>query len=178
MTADMDSTTRKLFNPRHPIDPDQVYSVDIFCRNWTKVVDVYTQFEEGGVRFVANGRSLKYMMNKCPTFDEDEEIAKKKYKKRVACFKVIKRRNDVVDKYRSLFYSKSTEAKTYDDFQALIIRPRNKRFVNRLRFTFLVVKSLKCDECENNKCVYNALKLFYNHDKKCIDEVDRLVAKE
>lgn len=174
----MDGTPRKTFNPRHPIEPDQAYAVDIFCRNWSSVVDVYTPFEEGGVRFVAHGRSLKHMMSKSISFDDEAVVEKRKYKKRVACFKNFKLKKEVADKYRAIFYSKSTEAKTFEDFQALCTRSRNKRFANRLRFSFLIVKNLKCDSCEKNVCVYDALKLFYNHDKKCVDEVDRLVAKE
>jgi hypothetical protein len=165
------------FKPREPIDPNVTYLVDMFHRDWSKVIDVYTRFQPGGTHFIVKGFNLKFMMNKCPTFDEQQETEQRKYKRQDVCFKGMKRRDDVANKYQAIFY-RNTEVNTWPDFQALRSRPRNKRFANRLKFTFKVVKSLKCDQCPGNECVYDALKLFYNNDKKCADEVDRLVSKQ
>lgn len=173
----MEQEALVLFNPRGAVDPNATYLVDIFHRDWSKVLDVYTRFQPGGTHFIVRGSNLKFMVNKCPTFDEQQEAQQRRYKQREVCFRETKKRDDVAAKYQSLFY-RSTEAKTWPDFQALRSRPRNKRFANRLKFTFMVVKSLKCDQCPGNGCVYDALKRFYNNDKKCVDEVDRLVSKQ
>ncbi|AKN63313.1 lef-2 [Agrotis segetum granulovirus] len=170
-----------LYNPRSSVEPRTRYMVDVFCRDWSSVLDAYTVFVQGGTHFLVNGKNLLQMIKQCPTLEESEQSTvgniKKTKKKREICFETLKKRSDIIAKYRETFY-RFKDANTLPDFEALVQRPRNKRFGNRLKFSFLVIKNIQCKRCENNVCVYNALKSFYENDKKCVDEVDRLVIKE
>ncbi|AER41467.1 LEF-2 [Epinotia aporema granulovirus] len=98
-------------------------------------------------------------------------------KKRNKCFLTITNRTDIINSYEQLFYCRYPPPKTKTDFKNLCVRVRDDRFQNRLKFSYLVVKNLKCTKC-NNKCIYDALKTFYKNEKKCVAEVDRLISKE
>lgn len=160
------------------IDTKKFYLVDVFSRDWRSVLDAYTVFVPGGLFFVTHGLSLKNMIKRCPQQLFEEVSPPKCMKKRNYCFlkAIAAGREDVTRAYSSLFYFKITN--TSADFAALCERSRNNRYQQRLKFTYKIVKSLQCSQCSGNKCVYDALKLFYRNDKKCEREVDYTVYKD
>lgn len=178
--------THETFHPRRPVDPTKLYAVDFFDRNW-KGVDSKTPFLPGGRYFLVHGRSLREMLKKCPTLDEEEEAAEADRCKRNArrrineCFTGLRTKEELVAAYTRLFYRRPREGNTEGDFKRLCVKSRGTpqhgpRYHNRLRFSFLVVNSLGCDRC-NDKCVHAALKRFYGNDEKCAREVSGLVAR-
>nr|QKV49957.1 ORF32 protein [Plutella xylostella granulovirus]QKV50075.1 ORF32 protein [Plutella xylostella granulovirus] len=160
---------------RRDIDDNQWYLVDIFARDWSSVIDFYTEFETGGLRFYAYGKQLRHMIKQCPTFEElnDTEIDKSNKKKKNVCFKDVTSRAAMIDRYRKLFYDNAQKTTTAQAFSNLCVRPRGGRHQNRLSFSWKIVNSLKCDEC-NHTCVYESLKLFYQYDAKCVAEINYL----
>lgn len=119
---------------------------------------------------------MKKLLETSPTFEEEINIVYSK-KKMNACFlSTMNDRRALIEQYKKLFYSRPN-ANTKQAFDNLCVRPRTKRYANRLSFNYLVVKNLQCESCVN-KCVYDALKKFYLMDKKCVAQVDSLVAKE
>ncbi|AJK91691.1 lef-2 [Spodoptera frugiperda granulovirus] len=170
----------------YPADDDNIntkayYLVDVFARDWRTVVDAYTIFVPGGLYFIVHGQCLKSMVKTCPA-DFEESMQPKSFgnnnnrKKMDVCFtKALDSRQQVINIYNNIFYKRPTN--TTEDFLALCQRSRNNRYHNRMKFTFKVVKSLQCKSCVNNRCVYDALKLFYENDKKCEREVDYTASK-
>ncbi|ABQ51975.1 lef-2 [Spodoptera litura granulovirus] len=171
----------KVYNGTERIEPDTVYMVNVFLRDWSHVLDCYTVFAPGGTHFIAMGRNLQRMIALCPTFDEVEALQNKNNVQRKAkntCFAGVTNRNDVITRYREMFYQGDKQGvNTRQDFELLCQRPRTNRFGNRLKFTYKIIKSLMCDKCDKSACVYQALKMFYNNDSKCIKEVDYAVSK-
>nr|AUF82037.1 late expression factor-2 [Cryptophlebia leucotreta granulovirus] len=162
-----------VFHPRLPVESDKIYKVDIFLMRWANI-NLNTSFLPGGRFFLVSGICLKNLIKKSKSFEEHKEMVYD-VKKTNVCFQTYTNREDIIKIYRKIFYSKSN-AKTEESFKKLCIRPRTNRYACRLSFNYLVVKRLQCCEC-NNICVYDALKLFYLMDSKCVKQVDNLVAK-
>lgn len=164
------------YQPYSDIDTTQYYLVDVFARDWRKMVDAYTVFVPGGLYFVVNGLNLKSMIQYCP-----EELSSGKQEVRAKTIKLCflsaikKGRKEVINVYIKHLYNKPTN--TTEDFKALCQRSRHSRFQNRVKFTYKIVKSIQCNTCDNSCCVYDALKLFYCNDKKCEREVDYTVSR-
>ncbi|QBQ01585.1 lef-2 [Hyphantria cunea granulovirus] len=164
---------------RKHVDPNQYYWVDVFSRDWSRFIDAYTQFAEGGLKFLVYGQNLQRMLKLCPPFDQEEQAAAANVvnlKRKDVCFKSLTTRTAVTEKYTELFYNYGRANNTFQDFKALCERPRTHRYANRLKFTYKIYKALRCSCCAD-LCVVNALKIFYKHDKKCCDEVNRLFFK-
>lgn len=159
------------------IDTTKYYLVDVFSRDWRSVLDAYTIFVPGGLYFIVHGINLRSMIKQCPEQIEAYCVPGKVCnKKRDVCFSHVISREEIVRLYKTLFYNKPTN--TSDAFQALCQRSRNHRYQYRMKFTYKIVKALRCTICPNSRCVYDALKLFYNNDKKCEREVDYTVSRE
>lgn len=163
----------QIYNSCEPIDPTATYLVDFFERHWR--VSGATEFVPGGRFFVMYGRNLQALVKQDETAVSPPSYSN--MKKRNECFLARTKRVDIINAYQEIFYCRYPPPKTKTDFINLCVRVRNDRFQSRLRFSYLIVKSLQCKDC-NNKCVYNALKIFYQNESKCVAEVDRLIAKE
>ncbi|AKR17414.1 LEF-2 [Mocis latipes granulovirus] len=165
------------YQPYHKIDTTQYYLVDVFTRDWRAVVDAYTVFVPGGLYFIAHGLNLNNMIKLCPEEITSEKLIAARAKTTKICFldAISMGRKAVIDLYTKHLYSKPTN--TSVDFKALCQRSRQNRYQNRMKFTYKIVKSVQCATCDNSRCVYDALKLFYCNDKKCEREVDYTVAK-
>lgn len=164
------------YQPFSDIDTTQHYLVDVFTRDWRKVVDAYTIFVPGGLYFVVNGLNLKNMIKTCPEeLSSGKQAIKAKTLKLCFLDAIKKGRKEVISLYTKHLYSKTTN--TTEDFKALCQRSRHNRFQNRVKFTYKIVKSIQCNVCDNSCCVYDALKLFYCNDIKCEREVDYTVSR-
>ncbi|AEB00317.1 lef-2 [Clostera anachoreta granulovirus] len=171
----------EVYHPRRPVDRTKTYKVDVFMRRWVTVGPDVT-FIQGGRYFVLSGKNLDVLVKKSPTFDEEVSVygtSSSTSNKRDVCFLgCLGDRQALIDKYNKLFYSRTTGGlKSETAFKKLCVRPRRNRYANRLTFNYLIVKRLKCDAC-SNVCVYDALKMFYNMDDKCVAQVDDLVSRE
>ncbi|AQQ80303.1 LEF-2 [Betabaculovirus altermyunipunctae] len=161
------------------VDTSRYYLVDVFARDWSSVVDVYTVFVPGGLQFIVHGLNLRRMLRICPADLVPPPVdGRRNRKKRDLCFlnAIDRGKHAVISIYATQLYNKPTG--TSADFKALCERSRNNRYMNRVKFTYRVVKSLQCSTCPGNSCVYDALKLFYDNDIKCEREVDYVVAKD
>nr|ALN41958.1 lef-2 [Cnaphalocrocis medinalis granulovirus] len=49
-------------------------------------------------------------------------------------------------------------------------RKRKNRYNDRLIFNYYVIKNFQCTNC-NNSCIFNALKLYYKKDSKCVNQL-------
>ncbi|APO13918.1 LEF-2 [Plodia interpunctella granulovirus] len=168
------------YHMRHPIDTKKTYRVDVFCKKWTGINGNST-FVVGGRYFITNGRALKAMESTATDFEEPEKKFETNRKKKEHCFKALKTRQEIIDKYKNIFYQRPN-ANTESDFKNICIKVRGSpthgtRFMNRVKFTCLVVKNLQCKACKNI-CVYDALKQFYCMDSKCVSQVDRYVSQQ
>nr|AGS18796.1 LEF-2 [Pieris rapae granulovirus] len=168
----------EIYHPRIPIDTSKTYKVDKFLRRWNDV-GPNSAFLPGGRYFIISGKFLPMLVQKSPNFEEEEEteIIMNKNKKNVCFLPFMHDRQMIIEKYKKLFYSGVNARKSEEAFKNLCIRVRLKRYSNRLSFNYLIVKQLQCSECKN-KCVYNALKKFYNMESKCVAQLDDLLSRE
>ncbi|AKS25372.1 lef-2 [Clostera anastomosis granulovirus B] len=176
------------FNPRVPIDETKTYKVDKFLMLFKDIGGEHT-FLPGGRFFVLHGKHLKLLVKKSASieYDEDDDIVNENYnntdfvkskKKRDVCFlSTMTTRDTVIAHYKKIFFSRNKSSKSFEAFNNLCIKVRNQRYNNRLTFNYLVVKQIQCNRCQN-KCVYEALKKFYNMESKCVDQLNRLIAQE
>nr|ARX71373.1 late expression factor 2 [Erinnyis ello granulovirus]ARX71503.1 late expression factor 2 [Erinnyis ello granulovirus] len=167
------------FHPRIPIDATKTYKVDKFLMKFQSIGGEHT-FLPGGRYFVMLGKQLKLLVEQSMSFEDDEttECAISNKKKNVCFLSVLNSRDTIIAHYkRVLFNYHSKPTKSLEAFNNLCIKVRNKRYNNRLTFNYFVVKRLQCIQCQN-KCVYEALRKFYNMESKCVNQVDRLIAQE
>ncbi|ABC61163.1 LEF-2 [Choristoneura occidentalis granulovirus] len=163
------------YHPRVAIDETKTYKIDKFLRRFNNI-GANNTFLPGGRYFVMSGKTLKMLVEKSPDFEEEQLIIQDAKKRNVCFLGVLDDRNDLIGLYRKLFYT-NRNPKSLQAFNNLCVRVRKQRYTNRQCFNYLIVKQLQCKTCEN-ACVYKALKNFYKQEKKCVAQVDNLIAKE
>nr|UYX49667.1 LEF-2 [Darna trima granulovirus] len=164
------------YNPRHAIEIDKMYCVDKLIGKWNDV-GPNQKFLPGGRYFIIPGRNLQMLVKLENDYNNKQKTYKVNKKRNVCFVNSLTDRQAIIKQYEKIFYSRSYKLKSEPSFRNLCIRPRNKRYLNRRSFSYLVVKQLQCLKC-NNVCVYDALKIFYLMDDKCVDEVNALADKE
>ncbi|AAP85669.1 lef-2 [Adoxophyes orana granulovirus] len=166
------------YTPNTSICPEKMYKIDIFMRKW-QGVNLCSEFVEGGRYFVMFGKNLKILISKSKTFEEhktDKEKNRKRGKSNHCFLKYGNDRKELIKAYEKLMYQPSMKCNTKASFKNLCIRPRKNRYADRQKFSFFTLMRFKCNVCRD-KCVHEALKIFYCRDDKCVKHVDDLVAR-
>lgn len=141
-------------------------------------VGPFTPFIDNGLRVRISGVRLFYLIkNKqngpCGITDATTAATTKRKSMKNVCFKCIDNKNDVVKVLTQKLRMPDCMTRFMNEFA---MRPRGKRFRKRFIFNSYIANVLTCTKC-NKLCTLNAMSILYEHDNKCVQEVDNILFK-
>jgi hypothetical protein len=137
-------------------------------------ITAYTRFSEGALNVIVSGLRLYHLLKQKKQPVIQFEDSKYKNSMKNVCFE------DVTSKtafFKKLRCSITLPPCITDLINDILVRPRGDRFKKRFVFNSYMVNVVTCTKC-NKRCVFRAISLLYDNDKKCIDELRGLLKKE
>jgi hypothetical protein len=140
-------------------------------------------FDETGVFLKISGRRLYGLLIKAATakapkrmgpFSHSAEPKRRAMCKRFICFASVTDRTNIA---KTIRYSLNLPPCINEMLSAVLVRPRGERHNIRFNLNAYLLKRVDCNKCAPPSCLIPAIKRLYDHDTKCVSEIEKLVMK-